>query len=86
MGGLSVGAAVGLKLYTDRRVRQAEQRYPPQGAFVTSGGVRFHYVAAGTGHPVMLIHGDGWSVCDWTLSIVERLAGAVDPPRFRLQR
>ena len=64
----------GLKLITDRIVRRAEKRYPPMGDFVTFDGVRLHYVSRGSGRPVVLIHGDGGSVCDWTMSIFDRLA------------
>jgi len=87
-GGVCVAiAASGLKLYTDYLVSQAEQRYPPQGSFVTVEGIPLHYVAAGAGHPVVLVHGDGGSVYDWTLSIVDRLAReyrvvAFDRPGF----
>ena len=76
-----------LKFVTDRLVRRAEARYPPQGAFVTVEGVRLHYVSRGNGQPVVLIHGDGGSVYDWTMSILDRVAQdhraiAFDRPGF----
>lgn len=78
---------VGLKLHTDRLVRQAEARYPPRGRFVTVEGVRLHYVSGGTGRPVVFVHGDGGSIYDWTLSIFDRVAQgyhavAFDRPGF----
>lgn len=75
----------GLALYTDVRVRRAEARYPPAGSFVAVDDVRLHYVAAGSGAPVVMIHGDGGSTYDWTLSVFDRVAEryqavAVDRP------
>jgi len=67
-------ALIGLKLYTDHHVRRAEARYPPLGEFVTVAGVDLHYVEQGSGPPVILIHGDGGSVYDWTMSIFARVA------------
>lgn len=67
-------ALIGLKLYIDHRVRRAEARYPPVGEFVTVAGVDLHYVEQGSGPPVILIHGDGGSVYDWTMSIFDRVA------------
>jgi len=67
-------ALMGLKLYIDHHVRRAEARYPPLGEFVTVEGVALHYVEGGSGPPVILIHGDGGSVYDWTMSVFERLS------------
>lgn len=77
----------GLKLYTDARVRRAEARYPPAGAFVEVDGLRLHAVSRGTGRPVVMIHGDGGSTYDWTTSIFDRVARryhaiAFDRPGF----
>ena len=46
----------------------------PPGAFVTSDGLRVHYVRAGEGRPVIYIHGAKGSVYDFTLSVGARLA------------
>ena len=72
--GAIVAAGMGLKLHTNRIVRRAEAAHPPQGEFVTVEGVRLHYVQRGTGQPVLLIHGDGGSTYDWTMSIFDTLA------------
>ncbi|TVP71035.1 MAG: alpha/beta hydrolase [Nitriliruptor sp.] len=48
---------------------------PPAEAFVTVDGVALHHVDRGAGHPVVLLHGDGGSVLDLTMSpAVDRLA------------
>jgi pimeloyl-ACP methyl ester carboxylesterase len=46
-----------------------------------------HYVEQGSGPPVILIHGDGGSVYDWTMSVFDRVARdyraiAFDRPGF----
>jgi len=78
---------LGCKLRTDAIVRWAEMRYPPQGDFITVEGLQLHYLSKGTGQPVVLLHGDGGSVDDWTMSIFECLAEdyrviAFDRPGF----
>lgn len=84
---LIAAVAVVLKLYTDCLVDQAEVRYPPQGQFIFVKGSQLHYVSKGTGRPVVLIHGDGGSTYDWTLSTFNRVARkyqaiAFDRPGF----
>jgi len=84
---LVVALAGGLMLLTNRIGRQGESRYPPAGEFVSAEAVSLHYIDAGTGAPVILIHGDGGSVQDWTKSIFDRVAQdyrsiAVDRPGF----
>lgn len=54
------------------RVRRAEREHPPRGAFIDAGGVRLHYLDAGEGDAVVLLHGNGLTVEDWSL------AGIVD--------
>lgn len=63
-----------LKLTTLIIVRRAETRYPAEGEFVSVDGIRLHYVSEGEGQPVLLLHGDGGSTKDWTMSIFDRIA------------
>jgi pimeloyl-ACP methyl ester carboxylesterase len=58
----------GFWAWTTLIVRRAERRYPPSGKFVDVEGYRLHYVEAGAGQPVVLLHGDSGSVLDFTLS------------------
>ncbi len=53
--------------------------YPPLGDFLTIDGVRLHYVEAGSGPPLVLIHGANGNIRDFTFSLVGRLEG-----RFRV--
>ena len=47
---------------------------PPPGSFVVSGGVRIHCVVAGSGPPLVYVHGAKGSTFDFTLSVGPRLA------------
>lgn len=73
-----VGSAAALgaaALYTRRQTRAAERRYPPIGQFLRVDGVRLHYIARGHGEPLVLIHGNGTMIQDFTVSgLVDRLA------------
>jgi pimeloyl-ACP methyl ester carboxylesterase len=62
-------------LYTKRQTQDAERRYEPIGQFLTVDGVRLHYVERGEGEPIVLIHGNGTMIQDFTVSgLVDRLA------------
>lgn len=53
---------------------RAEKAYPPVGSFLTRDGQSLHYLRAGTGPPLVLLHGDGGSLYDWKLSCFDTLA------------
>lgn len=59
---------------SQRNDRQAEIDFPPLGEFVSVGGVRVHYTRQGSGPPIVLIHGAGGNLRDFTFSLVEKLA------------
>ena len=68
----AAGAAV---LYNRKRTGEAEHETPPIGQFMTVDGVLLHYIERGTGDPVVLIHGNGTMIQDFTVSgLVDRLA------------
>lgn len=67
-----LGAAA---LYNVKQAHDAEQDHPPIGRFLTVDGLRLHYIERGRGEPVVLIHGNGTMIQDFTSSgLVERLA------------
>src|SRR3954470_8923139 len=73
----ALGAAA---LYTNKMTRDAERKYPPIGRFLNVDGVRLHYIAQGQGEPLVLIHGNGTLIQDFTInSLVDRLS-----ERFRV--
>ncbi|WP_254695471.1 alpha/beta fold hydrolase [Oceanicola sp. D3] len=59
--------------------RSAEAAYPPVGPVVEVAGKRVHYVEAGRGPTVILIHGAGGNLRDFTY----RMVGALDN-RYRV--
>jgi pimeloyl-ACP methyl ester carboxylesterase len=68
----ALGAAA---LYTRRQAREAEHQHKPIGQFLTVDGVRLHYVDRGEGEPIVLLHGNGTMIQDFTVSgLVDRLA------------
>jgi pimeloyl-ACP methyl ester carboxylesterase len=68
----ALGAAA---LYNIKRAGDAEREHPPIGRFLTIDGVRLHYIERGQGEPLLLIHGNGTMIQDFTSSgLVDRLA------------
>jgi pimeloyl-ACP methyl ester carboxylesterase len=63
-------ALAGAAAVVQRQSRRAEMDFPPKGRFVTSGGVRLHYVEKGQGRPVVFLHGNGAMVEDFLISRV----------------
>lgn len=65
--------------------RSAEAEFPPVGPIVEVAGRKVHYVESGRGPAVILIHGAGGNLRDFTFDLVDRLDGryrviAVDRP------
>ena len=52
-----------------------ERRLPPQGCFIDVDGHRLHYLDLGAGPPIVMIHGLGGQVRNFTHSLTGRLAG-----------
>jgi pimeloyl-ACP methyl ester carboxylesterase len=68
----ALGAAA---LYTVKKTRDAERDHPPIGRFLNVDGVRLHYLERGTGEPLVLIHGNGTLIQDFTVnSLVDQLS------------
>lgn len=77
-GTFALGAAAlalgGLALWVRLAAWRAERQHPPIGRFITVDGVRLHYIERGAGRPIVLIHGMGSLLQDFTSSIVDDLA------------
>jgi pimeloyl-ACP methyl ester carboxylesterase len=53
---------------------RAEAAYPPLGSIIDVDGHALHYVQAGSGPDVVLIHGASGNVRDFTFDLMDRLA------------
>ena len=63
-------ALAGAAIIVNRRSGAAERSHPPRGSFVTSEGVRLHYLERGNGPPVVFLHGNGVMLEDMLISRV----------------
>lgn len=43
--------------YNQRKLKELERQFPPNGEFITVDGIRLHYIRKGTGRPVVFLHG-----------------------------
>jgi pimeloyl-ACP methyl ester carboxylesterase len=66
-----VGAS--LVLYTWRVARQVESALPPRGQFIDIGSARIHYLDEGSGPVILLIHGLGGQMRNFTHSLAGKL-------------
>lgn len=56
------------------RTSQIEKTYPPVGQFVEVAGGRVHYVQQGQGPDVILLHGAGGNLRDFTFDLMGQLS------------
>ena len=86
--GTAAAALGGAALFNHWQAGRAEAEQPPTGEFVQVDDLRLHYTDRGEGPPVVLIHGNGVTLNDWTASGVTELASkhhrviAFDRPGF----
>jgi pimeloyl-ACP methyl ester carboxylesterase len=81
---LLIGALYGVNWYL---TRAAERAFPPAGERRSIEGVALHYVAAGGGPPVVMIHGANGTLNDFRATLFDRLSArfhmiAVDRPGY----
>lgn len=77
-----VGVVSGLRAYTRHQAKRSLEEFPPVGRFVNLDNSRLHYVRAGSGRPMVLIHGLGGLVQDFTMTIFDDLAKEFDVVAF----
>jgi pimeloyl-ACP methyl ester carboxylesterase len=71
----AVGAILGAGfVFSALNVRRAERLAPAAGQFIAVDGARLHYVEAGKGPPILLIHGLGGQLRNFSYALLERLA------------
>src|ERR1700680_5205744 len=76
----------GLVLFSANAAQKGEAAVPPCGRFIEIDGQRLHYVdTGGAGPAIVMIHGLGGTLWNYTYALVDKLSGefrviAVDRP------
>ena len=69
VGVAAAAAALTVSALVNRVIaKNAERNNPPVGKFVEVGGVRLHYIERGQGEPLVLLHGNGSMIQDFSSS------------------
>src|SRR5690242_15420938 len=78
---LTAGAAIVIAVFAIAALgnrlaaKKAERKNPPMGKFVEIEGVRLHYFERGEGEPLVLLHGNGSMIQDFSSSgLVDKAA------------
>lgn len=86
--GISAGVAAvgaGLALFSQWAGRRAETQAPADGAFLDVAEARLHYVDVGEGPAIVLVHGLGGQLRNFTYALTDQLPGhrliVIDRPR-----
>jgi pimeloyl-ACP methyl ester carboxylesterase len=75
--------ALAAAAYNRRKARITERSHPPVGEFIDAEGVKLHYLRRGSGSSVILIHGNGVMLQDWTVpGVFDGLAASHDVVAF----
>lgn len=59
---------------SDKFTKQAEETTPPVGEFLEIDGIQVHYVKKGSGPHLILFHGAGGHLKDFTFDLVDRFS------------
>ena len=65
----------GLVIFTAVTARRVENALPPRGQFIDVAGARIHYLDKGSGPPIVILHGLGGQMGNFTYALLERLTG-----------
>ena len=73
-GAATIGAiGAGLALFSGFMARKVEAALPPQGRFLDIDGNRIHYVDVGSGPAIVMVHGLGGQMANFTYALVDQL-------------
>jgi pimeloyl-ACP methyl ester carboxylesterase len=67
--------AAGLVIFSAYTARRVELALPPRGRFLDVDGSRIHYLDTGSGPAIVLVHGLGGQMGNFTYALLERLVG-----------
>ncbi len=65
----------GLVIFTAVTARRVEAALPPRGRFIEIAGARIHYLDKGSGPAIVILHGLGGQMGNFTYALLERLTG-----------
>jgi pimeloyl-ACP methyl ester carboxylesterase len=71
---LLAAVIIGFLVWTGIGQWWVERKFPPVGQFITVDGLRLHYVIAGKGPGIILVHGASSNLQEFTSSILPELA------------
>ena len=71
---LTAAGGLGLSFYSDRIAREAERLVPQDGRHLQVAGARLHYVERGSGPAIVMIHGLGGQLRNFSYAMLEPLA------------
>ena len=74
IGGILAAALGGAALYTRIATKRIEQKVPVDGDFIDVPGARLHYVDCGTGPAIVMLHGMGAQLRNYTYGVADALA------------
>jgi pimeloyl-ACP methyl ester carboxylesterase len=63
----------GLVIFTSVTARRVEKALPPRGLFMEVAGARIHYLDKGSGPAMVILHGLGGQMGNFTYALLERL-------------
>jgi pimeloyl-ACP methyl ester carboxylesterase len=72
-GLLAIGLGAVALIWSRHADRRAEELAPALGAFIEVAGTRFHYLDRGSGPPIVLIHGLGAQMRNFSYALLDRL-------------
>ncbi len=72
--GILAGTLAAAAVYTRATTRRIERDAPADGDFVDIAGARIHYVDRGAGRPIVLLHGMGAQLRNFSYGVADALA------------
>ncbi len=70
---LAAVSGIGLSLYSSRVARLAEDLVPAEGRFLDVAGARLHYIDVGSGPVIVMVHGLGGQLRNFSYALVDLL-------------
>ncbi|WP_380778571.1 alpha/beta fold hydrolase [Sphingomonas sp. R86520] len=70
---LAAVSGIGLSLYSSRVARRAEELVPAEGRFLDVAGARLHYIDVGSGPAIVMVHGLGGQLRNFSYGLVDLL-------------